>query len=1256
MMGGREPPPYFSAITAYGSGPDHDKTIAALEARFSPHAEGLAILPQTAQRSRSMPFGRVVQVLELCSQTASRARQQEMVAELIAQTNLSADPVVERMALYRILMPSMDRRSVYGFKTTRLCHSFRYALRRLDSSASAVTDARLQQWLRSPELTQGRRAGTVICMPETAIAMAFGQCIRNSPHHRRQQGQQYAPLTIAEVVTLCQALTDSYTRKQREMLADSTQMLTAAGSRADKSRSKYDHVGELLAQVLPRMSYEECKFLVRLLLRTVPMGVGPMTVLAAISADAAHFLSRQRDLTRLAIWTAPVQAGGGGANVRGVRLAYGVPFTPMTCGTVSSPYMMRWMFSKEESSGTPITPKQGRLIVMSSGTWCMPVNGTRVGQNLFADIEDPMCVEVKSRKRHVELLKQFRRGGMLNEEHARGLLINYMLCTEGHNKVVMLLRSVLPAAAAGIEFADERHAVEDPLLYADDGEQQENNNDEGAQEEEEEEEEDNDDDWTRRRSGRIAEARQKKKKPQRRQAPQPKSKPKPGRKGRGTESLMDNEEIAARLRRIMAPPDPVSWVGHSLQLRVASVFDEEKVGDARKTLVKNGMIVQTKLDGDRLQAHVYRDGERQLHVHLFTKHGKSVDALYSDVTDDLRRAFSSVAASVSEAGAGCMLDGELVLMDSKNNFLPWSSVKWRYNTSSTAEPRRLSEILQDKDEEGIVTVVCDDECSMQGQDVDATPAGFTMAPRRTLRNWDGLGAAEQRRTRARVLQQQHGDARLVFVVFDVLMLGPKDITGDPCLTRWGKLQEVVGPLLKGASIKHVQVLGNEHMLYAKTATVLVERMQKAVQMRYEGVVAKDPRGKYKCGESTAVRKIKVQGHDVNAVVLGAGFTMSANPRMWGLMTGYLHAAAGDAAEDVPIYKAYVRVESIEGDEPGNAMNHVCGLQSSVSVAALTHVAPRPIKVGPYMVSARYSAAAGDGGGVVVRWSTIVPEREAELGLASGCEVHFPLGFPRDLQWVCNPHDCAFTMSLHGDLFPVSKDDGALCVVRFPVGRLEFSLHQSSKCDTAESIAAKFRESASDAECMRLYFERKIRTLRRQPSTPQKLDQVYQMLLGKQTPSAPWPEQPPVLYSIQKFSKMLADSGFGPLTAIEARAIRVRRSGSQWTNVDLKRGVGGGVGGFAAAPLLPKTMAENERTARKQVNLDALCARLGALRSIKRPTLRCSSSSWPGDVVVAAAPSSSADDDDVAQTAPAPGTVWRRGTTTEEEEDEEDEEY
>jgi hypothetical protein len=100
---------------------------------------------------------------------------------------------------------------------------------------------------------------------------------------------------------------------------------------------------------------------------------------------------------------------------------------------------------------------------------------------------------------------------------------------------------------------------------------------------------------------------------------------------------------------------------------------------------KRGVIVQTKYDGDRLQAHfkaaAAAGGAAPITTTLFTRRGVDVTELYSSITQ---------AVTQGEWGGTCVLDGELIVIETDGDDndisrpLPWSNEKWRHNHRNAA--------------------------------------------------------------------------------------------------------------------------------------------------------------------------------------------------------------------------------------------------------------------------------------------------------------------------------------------------------------------------------------------------------------------------------------------------------------------------------------------------------------------------------------------------------------------------------------------
>ena len=406
--------PYLYALTQHDN-----ETVQNLEKQlltisdshhpFSSH--------QPHDQKEGLPFKFVADTLELTSQKKGRnsiEQKKQLMVGLIQKAILSrpSNPSLEVFALLRILLPEMDNTSVYGFKTIGLMKSFARALEKGDSLSGKAAATQLLSWIKEPKPVLDENQQHIIILPEVALARAHGQCFPSS--------SIVSTLSLVDVAALCQRLTNAYKElhKQQQVLVANIHTMNV----------HMDTVAEILGGILPSLSYVECKVLVKWLLKTVPMGVGPQTVMQAFGPSLEGFLKVQRDLGLLALQI----AGGSSYNNQPPPILCGVPFTPMTCHVTSSPYLMKWLFSKEDVVQKYLTPKDGRLIIHSSGDWYVPMKGSSsVMRNRFVNLESPAPVSIKTRKKHMLLLREIKRSkALMNEKAAHGYIISYMLYLE----------------------------------------------------------------------------------------------------------------------------------------------------------------------------------------------------------------------------------------------------------------------------------------------------------------------------------------------------------------------------------------------------------------------------------------------------------------------------------------------------------------------------------------------------------------------------------------------------------------------------------------------------------------------------------------------------------------------------------------------------------------------------------------------------------------------------------------------------------
>ena len=994
----------------------------------------LELVSSHARQPGGLLFKDVAETLELASREKA-TRQKNLVVGLVdaAIRSRPENPVLEVYALLRVLLPEMDIASVYGFKTSGLLKSFAKAMEKNGGLSGKAAASQLMGWKKEPKPVQN--GDHLVTMPETAIAMAQSKCF----------GAAQGKKSLVEVVAFCQKLTNIYKEKHKISLSSSLSF-----------NLHVDNVAEALGEVLPALSYVECKVLVKLLLRTLPMGIGPQTVLQALGPRLERFLQVQRDIPRLAISTVQQTPEPPG-------LLCGVPFTPMTCHVTSSPYLMKYLFTKEDTIQRYLTPKDGRLIIHSSGAWYVPLKGSSSAmRNRFVDLESSAAMETKNaeRRKHMLIMREVRRGkDFIHEEAAWGYLTSYMLYREEEDKYVLLLRALKPLARAGIEFADASVVMDDP---------------------------------------------------------------KQKRLEHDLERMVARRGEALALHMREERP---------LRLRVLTDGMMDK-GESNKKKAPEGLIVQRKMDGDRMQAHIMTDPQGKPMVKLFTKKGRPVHMLYGDVAHELEM------RNAGMQDLPCILDGEIIVVDDKDGQpLPWTSSKWRYD-SGHASSRSLSSLLQagNKEEEdggaGVVSIV--NSASYGYNPADGEDGmDLTFAPdAHALSLWGELGTSDKKRLR--IKRGQEG-ASLLFVVFDLLMLKGRPTIHMPYGERLDKLKKMQSL----SRLKHTRVIAETWMV--QNSEELIDKLAHMVRVKGEGLILKDPRAKYEFKRSLHQRKLKISGPDVNCGVAGVGFTQSRNPRLWGLLTII-------RSDDRSKLLVYNRVESLEGDRLKTAGEHILGLSSLVSLDRVMHHSSKEKPIRKHHWEIYAEGVAHHQSPFSVTWQSTSAECTT---------VHFMQGAPKDIQWLCNPLECKFGISQRGDLYPVvwrGAEDAAavsMLVPRFPVGRIQLDDHHSSELDTPHTIENKFKEAADEKTCIQASFTRKINELRSRPPRARKLEEVRRILSAKENPKENWPQSMPTMYRLDHLSLLLTQNGFQELNAGERMVLAGMKEASLWDALKIK---------------------------------------------------------------------------------------------------------
>ena len=330
-----------------------------------------------------------------------------------------------------------------------------------------------------------------------------------------------------------------------------------------------------------------------------------------------------------------------------------------------------------------------------------------------------------------------------------------------------------------------------------------------------------------------------------------------------------------------------------------------------------------------------------------------------------------------------------------------------------------------------------------------------------------------------------------------------------------------------------------------------------VRQRWEGYVLKDPTAPYAFGRTAYVQKVKLAGPDINAGVVGVGFSLSANPRRWGLLT-----AVGEPDQ----LQYYCRTEVLVGDALHRAFGIVFALHSRVRVNDVLDAAARGLVVN-----------AAENYSVRVESDAV----EVRLEWRKGTTREGVLRMPRkalgvDVQWLCSPWECPFTLSLYGDLRPLDA-----LAPRHPRGRVEFYEEaRGAVWDTLVQIQAKFDDAAAtDRFCIERSILQRIQRLRALPPKRDSVREVRRLVQawmqnyeGPPSSSAlEWPQVPPsyevtnaglnaewihardlLLRKLPEAMRPLVESALRPLQVEEGEALFDLPPRSQWAVWDRRR--------------------------------------------------------------------------------------------------------
>ena len=428
---------------------------------------------------------------------------------------------------------------------------------------------------------------------------------------------------------------------------------------------------------------------------------------------------------------------------------------------------------------------------------------------------------------------------------------------------------------------------------------------------------------------------------------------------------------------------------------------------------------------------------------------------------------------------------------------------------------------------------------------------------------------------------------LQFVVFDGLMWGGDDtVMKRPYAERLELLQKNVHS--ESAAVIVIPD-GNKRV---RTARELEEILKKTVGDGHEGCMLKDPMATYKCKRVRCVQKVKPRGPDINVCVVGLGFSISNNPRRWGILTGL----RWDSSAEKQI-TTYCRTEVIEGDRLHLAFQHIHrDLASRLTVAAIISHTKYDMQKHKIQCrdETRYNAFATRliGGELKVEW-------QDRRNISLVCTLLVMTDALVDVQWLVNPYEVSFSLSLRGDLrpieyplftsenyyfsnnnnqpHPINADEDnnhnnndiippTVGVPRHPVARLEFDPREHD-WDCIKSTNRKFAEGQNVATCIETWTLRKIIGLRALPPNRQRMEELGRILVAWMgNLDEIWPQTPPgSIFSIDSLSvalekamahkiahlveeEKLIQTALRPLSLDERKAMTGLPSYSQWKHL------------------------------------------------------------------------------------------------------------